>query len=778
MAFWLARERSGQDSDWIQRFDPRFWTVNHPRPMLAAATATAPDALRIDATFMTTGDLAGVIWDSVDRFDHPLLAYATDRDYTRTALSFRWRSSGVLPLDHDQGPTLTVEGRDAAGAARVWYVRLWNYRSSGTGTDARIVLPFSSLFGGFAADDRSTPVHPGAIDRLFVSLVPPGYTAAGAGAPLPAPAEAWVELSELHCDGERAMLAIGDVLVPPHGLGCATAYDDQCHLTPSRVLRNVEGLGYRGTLLHYVGMNRALRIGAAPGGWTVDGPGAALAPPARAWHLALLREARAAGLSPQLSFSYEVLAAWCPDSWQQRGYDGTPARTGWDPPSALLSPASAAAMAWLQRLACELAALQRAAGCPVRIQIGEPWWWIDAQRRPCVYDAAARARLGGNPPEIADLARPLSAIQRGVLDRAGGILAESTAGLRDAIRAEAAPLGAEVALLAFLPSLLDPARPEVRRANLPPAWAAPAFDRLQLEDYDWLTAGADGPRRLAYAAVAAQLGYPPQQTDYLAGFAPDGAGAVPWQRIDAGADEARHNWAGDVIVWALPQICRDGFVRLPPTLQEDAVQPFDDVSFPLALGRDASVIPAFSTSVMVTASGHERRNSLWSDARLRFDLGPGIRSAEDLGVLIAFFRARRGAARGFRLRDPSDCSSNGMTGTPTAVDQLLGLGDGLATGFALIKRYGSEDPQVRRITRPVAGSLKVSLNGVATHDWILGPGGIVIFTAAPPRGARVCAGFLFDVPVRFAEDTLAIAGHAFGAGEVASVPVIELREAA
>ena len=38
------------------------------------------------------------------------------------------------------------------------------------------------------------------------------------------------------------------MLVPPHGLSCATAYDDQGHLTPSRVLRQVEGLGYRGSL--------------------------------------------------------------------------------------------------------------------------------------------------------------------------------------------------------------------------------------------------------------------------------------------------------------------------------------------------------------------------------------------------------------------------------------------------------------------------------------------------------------------------------------------------
>ena len=33
MGYWLAEARRGQDVDAINRFDPRFWTVNFPRPM-------------------------------------------------------------------------------------------------------------------------------------------------------------------------------------------------------------------------------------------------------------------------------------------------------------------------------------------------------------------------------------------------------------------------------------------------------------------------------------------------------------------------------------------------------------------------------------------------------------------------------------------------------------------------------------------------------------------------------------------------------------------------
>lgn len=203
--------------------------------------------------------------------------------------------------------------------------------------------------------------------------------------------------------------------------------------------------------------------------------------------------------------------------------------------------------------------------------------------------------------------------------------------------------------------------------------------------------------------------------------------------------------------------------------------PFDDVAYPLALGRDAAASPEFSTSVAVTASGYEHRNALWSDARMRYDVGPGIRSEEELGTLIAFFRARYGPARGFRLRDPFDFSSNGMTGTPQATDQLLGTGDGTTSRFRLVKQYGE---QQRVITRPEVASIAVALDGMAATGWSYEPAGWIVFSAAPADGVTITAGFLFDVPVRFAEDRLEVSGLSFAAGEVPSVPLIELREAA
>jgi uncharacterized protein (TIGR02217 family) len=190
------------------------------------------------------------------------------------------------------------------------------------------------------------------------------------------------------------------------------------------------------------------------------------------------------------------------------------------------------------------------------------------------------------------------------------------------------------------------------------------------------------------------------------------------------------------------------------------------------------VSPGFSTNIVTTISGHEKRNSDWADARMDFDVGPGIRSEDELRELIAFFRARRGAARGCRFRDPYDHSSRDMVGAPTPTDQFLGTGDGQQTAFALVKSYGGAEgePQQRRITRPDPAMLQVAVDGQVTADWSLDPEGIVMFDSPPPVGSDVSAGFLFDVPVRFASDRLTVNHATFLAGDIPEVLLVEVRE--
>jgi len=760
MAHWLCSGRTVQVEGLVSRFDPRFWTVDFPRPMMASVVTTGPASLRVDAVFYKADDLAGVIWAAEDRFDHPLLQYETSRDFRDCRLRFRWRSLGVMALDAINGPTLTIEGRDAAGVARAWYVRLWNY-AVGAPEDAVVSLDFAAMVGGYELPEDSDPVWAGDIDRMFVSVVPPEYS--GADVALAVPREGWVEWTDLVCEGPGAVLAIGDAVVPEHGVRIAGGYDDSYNLTPARLLRNALHLGYRGSITQYVGMSHYFRLEALGAGFYVSAAGGVLNVACAAWHRDFAARAKALGFDVIWSLSYELFDAHCWNDWKQRAADGAPALTGWEPPSTLLSPAHAGAMGYLHAVARVFMGIAAAAGLAAKFQVGEPWWWIMPDGRPCIYDPSAVAAFA--PVAIGSILGVKNAARIATLDAAGVCLAASTAALVAAAKAEAP--GCVTHLLTYLPTVLDAAAPEAKRANMPVGWASPAFDVLQLEDYDWVTAGDSASSAEGVAVAFARLGYPVERQHYLSGFVlQPGLGpdqAVQWGLIEAAADVARRRGVAETFLWALPQVMRDGFVHFD-TEQEDAVDAFDDVLFPLELGREAEVAPGFSTSILTSSGGREARNAAWAEARTSYDVGPGLRSEADIGVLLAFFRARMGAARGFRLRDPFDFD---------AVGEVVGVGDGVARRFALVKSYGAME---RRITRPVGGSVSVAVDGVGTSAFSVEAGGWVVLDLAPALGAVVTAGFAFDVPVRFAEDRLSVARATFLAGVAASVPLVEVRE--
>lgn len=765
MNHWFTRTDAPVVTTWVKRFDPLHWTVDFPRGSIASlVTAADGHGLQVEAEFLRKGDLVGLIFDSRDLHAHPAHARQTALDYSKTRLSFRWQSSGVVALDGVNGPTLTIEGRDAVGNPRSWYVRLWNY-AQGTGEDAVVTLDFDALDGGFLLPDEADRVAPGDIDRMFISIVPPDYFESSLEV-RPAPALASVTVSEISCEGSNSVLSIKDAVVPEHSLRIATAYDDMYNLPPERVVDTIERLGFRGPINHYLGMSHYFGL---------DGVGLldasrTLNSAALAWHRDLARAAAARGHELIWSISYEILDMFCPEAWKQRAFDGSPGLTGWDPPSALVSPANSDAIGFLGRVAADLARISGEFGLDPQVQIGEPWWWATPARSLCVYDGAARLALGGNPVEISDVSAPMTAEQIDVLDQAGTLLAASTAAICDAVRA-AAP-GAKTLLLAYLPTVLVRNAPELKRANLPVGWAKPAFDVLQLEDYEWVTSGRASLRTAAYAEVETRLGYGPGDQHYLSGFVARADQRQSWADVISAALEARSRGVGEVFLWALPQVVRDGLTLFG----ESDVIPFDDVTFPIEIGAEASVSPSFSTNIVTSASGNEYRNANWQQARLRFDAGPGVRGDAELETLLQFFRARRGAAVGFRFRDPYDFSSNAMSGTPTPNDQRIGTGDGATSRFALAKTY--DGGEQRRITRPVAGSVRVAVAGAEqSSGWALEAAGEILFDNPPAAGAAVTAGFLFDVPVRFAEDRIEVNRATFLAGEAPSVPLIEVREA-
>lgn len=206
---------------------------------------------------------------------------------------------------------------------------------------------------------------------------------------------------------------------------------------------------------------------------------------------------------------------------------------------------------------------------------------------------------------------------------------------------------------------------------------------------------------------------------------------------------------------------------------------FDNISFPGAISLNSVAGPEFSTDVTETAGGFEKRNQNWSGARLRFNVATGVRTEADYETILKFFYGRAGRARAFRFQDWSDYKSCAINATPAHGDQVLGVGDGAKQFFQLHKSYVSGPvTYVRKITRPVSGSVKVGLGGInQTSGWTVNlDTGLITFATPPAAGVAVSAGFLFDVPARFDIDRLEPVHLFKGAVELPELPVVEVRE--
>jgi len=209
---------------------------------------------------------------------------------------------------------------------------------------------------------------------------------------------------------------------------------------------------------------------------------------------------------------------------------------------------------------------------------------------------------------------------------------------------------------------------------------------------------------------------------------------------------------------------------------------FHDIRFPLDIAMKSRGGPQRKTEVVTLGSGREARNARWSRSRRRFDAGYGVKDLASLATVVAFFEERRGRLYGFRFRDRGDFRSGPGEAAPAPFDQQIGVGDGTQRVFMLQKTYGAAfAPYVREITKPVAGSVRIGVGGVeksAQNDFdVDATTGLVTFRVgrAPVAGARVTAGFLFDVPVRFDTDYLEVDFAAFAAGDIPSIPLIEIQ---
>lgn len=209
---------------------------------------------------------------------------------------------------------------------------------------------------------------------------------------------------------------------------------------------------------------------------------------------------------------------------------------------------------------------------------------------------------------------------------------------------------------------------------------------------------------------------------------------------------------------------------------------FHEVRFPTAISRGSVGGPERRTDIVVLGSGFEERNSRWADSRRVYNAGYGVKTIGELHAVIGFFEERRGKLYGFRWKDHTDWMSCAPDQAISPLDQVLGTGDGVTGTFQLVKTYGSGfAPWVREIKKPVAGSVRVAVDGlekaVDSDFTVDAASGRLTFLpgSIPAALSAVTAGYAFDVPVRFDTDALEINLSGFEHGAIPNIPIVEVR---
>ena len=182
-----------------------------------------------------------------------------------------------------------------------------------------------------------------------------------------------------------------------------------------------------------------------------------------------------------------------------------------------------------------------------------------------------------------------------------------------------------------------------------------------------------------------------------------------------------------------------------------AILSFDDQArFPTDIAYGSEGGPEFSTEVIELGNQSEQRNVNWEYPREKWNVAYGVKRAEQLDALNAFFMAMRGRATGFRFKNHADFE---------AVKSPIVPVPGSGASFQLAKVYSVGGSSLRRkISKPVSGTVHVFVGGEEVMSgWTVdATTGVLTFDGGsePDSGVEVTASFAFDVPCRFDTDYL------------------------
>lgn len=573
----------------VPRFSADCWTIDGVRSMSFCIVGDTDDGFEAHYTSRKKNDFAAAIFFSEDKYMHPYLSYETKKNFTNCTLSFTVDIEGDAPslLDEKLGLVMTVIVNDNSAAGQTpYYLRLANLAtpSTLTATHADITIDWDTVMSGFMED---IPFPKNDIDRIFIGCLTKGFVATSTD-PLASPQHAKLKVSKLRTSGINGTYNRRSMNIPQHTLGMCTGYDDSYNVNPRRIIKNCYDLGYRGLINHYCGMSHYYDQKWDAGQQRFVVTKATDAPTynllnreATTWHKSFANNAYDNHLKAIFSISYEMYSEAAELTWTQRDWSDNYGYTGYEPPSYLLSPCNADAMSWLQGVFVEFAKILHDAGHVPYMQVGEPWWWINPNGKPCVYDYPTRVKFntetGFFAPEIPNRMSNVSGeVYDSFLNFLQKELGQSVLDIRTAVK-NAYP-ESQVSTLFFLPSILGEGSGIAAKINYPvDHYKYPNLDFIQTETYDWLIVGEFNKALRGFTSAIDELEYPPHLVHYLAGFVPDNFlgklinpeyeleadGAKVWQAIMGNAYLGKEYNVAKQYIWAYNQVMRDGLVVTP-----------------------------------------------------------------------------------------------------------------------------------------------------------------------------------------------------------------------
>lgn len=574
----------------VPRFSADCWTIDGVRSMSFCITGNSDDAFEAHYTSRRKNDFAACIFFSEDQYMHEFLKYETKKNFANCVLKFKVQVSGDVPNIDDEklGLVLTVvvNDPDSQTGKTPYYLRLANLANQVTLTPhfADVTINWNTVKAGFNQDITFDKTN---IDRIFIGCLTKGFDK-NSNDPLQSHQKGYLKVYDISSTGSNGTYIRRSMQVPQHTIGMCTGYDDSYNVNPRRIIKNCYDLGYRGLINHYCGMSHYYdqKWNAAQQRFVVTKPSDApthnlLNREAVLWHKAFSDNAYKYYMKAIFSVSYELYSEAAELSWTQRDWNDSYGYTGYIPPSYLISPCNVEGMNWLRGVFVEFAKILHDAGHVPYMQVGEPWWWINSDGKPCIYDYQTRVKFNAEtglyapeiPHRMSDVSDPLKQRYLKFLQKE---LGNSVLSIRTAVK-NAYP-EAMVSTLFFLPSILGEGSGLASIINYPvEQYKYPNLDFIQTETYDWLIVGEFDKALRGFTSAIDELEYPPDLVHYLAGFVPDNFlgqiisseytlekdGPRVWQSIMGNMYLGREYNVAKQYIWAYNQIMRDSLVIQP-----------------------------------------------------------------------------------------------------------------------------------------------------------------------------------------------------------------------